>query len=76
MSAPVTRQRAEAIVETVAQSQRWTKTGFHGGSHSEEELRDVAEALGVPHALLWLAVGQVTGEQIDELTAWWPRKEA
>ena len=76
MSAPISRERAEGIVETVAQSQRWTKTGFHGGSHSEEELRDVAEALQAPYALLWLGVGQVTSEQIDALVAWWPRKGA
>ena len=38
--------------------------------------RAIAEKLGVPAVLVWLAMDGFTAEEIDELVAWWPRKEA
>jgi hypothetical protein len=43
--------------------------------NNEEDAADVAETLDVPEALVWLACDQVAFDLIDELVAWWPRKE-
>lgn len=42
------------------------------GTLSDEERRRRAAVIGVPGALVPLAMFDVTAEQIDELVAWWP----
>ncbi len=66
------RARAVAILETIAASQTWTGSGY---STTAEEVEDISEALNVPPALILLGSRQVSAAQVDELVAWWPRKE-
>ena len=39
-----------------------------------KEAEEAAERLGVPEALVWLAVDGVDFEKVDELVQWWPAK--
>ena len=64
------RARAESIVHTIIAT---TSSGC-GSPGGTEEAAVVAEKLGCPVALIWLAADQMTVEQIDELVAWWPQK--
>ena len=53
---------------------------FHALQYGRLDLNDDSEAptvaatLGVPEALVWLAVDGVDIEIIDTLVEWWPRK--
>lgn len=66
------RIRAESIIATLHAT---TQTGT-GSPSNDEQASDLAERLEVPVALVWLAVDEMTVEQIDELCMWWPRREA
>jgi hypothetical protein len=44
--------------------------------NKDNEAAEVAKELAVPAGLIWLAVDGVDIKIIDELVAWWPRKEA
>ena len=64
------RARAEHVVDTIIAASETGQFGAVG-----DETAQMAERLGVPRALVALAVLQTSVEQIDELVAWWPRKE-
>lgn len=64
------RTRAESIVETILA----TTAAGAGSPGNTEDAKAVADRLDVPVALVWLAVDQMSVEQIDELVQWWPAK--
>ena len=61
------RVRAEGIFHALAEGRL--------DLNDDKEAPRLAKKLQVPEALIWLAVDGVELECIDELAAWWPRKE-
>lgn len=67
MSAPVSRERAEAIVETIA-----AFVQFGSACADGEEAARIAASLEVPVGVVWMGLDLMAVDEIDALVAWWP----